>query len=169
MDFLLGLSWAIVAALNFTKSILLGSLNVFYSLCWTIKGCFGTIKPSLKFIKNYKRNIAFLENQLEEETNNLKELQKKQKNNIQYMNEFSKEITTSEKIKNLKHKLEIIDDYNVKRKIYMEFFNIGKLELFLSSKYSTDDIKFIEELIKNDINNKKSAKQNSGFTKKLKK
>lgn len=154
-----GLMWGISSTIHFFMgNIVIGSLFGLNSIiqCGLNLSC---LIPNTKYIKISKEKIDFIKKKLNEEKENLNNLINNQEENLNYITRSGKNLSTSEKIDELKRFLYAIEDYQLNKKKYLTYYNKGNLnELF---SYVPNDRKLIEELIKNDLNNKKVKVNNA--------
>lgn len=137
------------------KKLLLAIGQILCSFIWLYNSLF-TIIPEKKLIKESKKVISILEEEKNKEKEKLKELEKNQDNNFMSIAPITKTISTSEQIRDLKNKLHIIRYYESNKRKLIKYYKKGILQNTFG--YWDDEIKFIEELIKNDLNNKNEEK-----------
>ena len=162
-------SWLISSILFFINGdYVLGCIYFGVSNIWLYNGLSG-IMPNIKGLRANKKSTIILEKQLTEEKNNLKELKKEDKNDLNFLNQISGTISTSEKIQDLKHKLIIIHLYEMHKTKLIRLYKRGKLENSYFGLFYGDDFKIVEELIKNDLQNKNTPKRENQKVLKIKK
>jgi len=107
-----------------------------------------------KYIKINKAKIDLIKKFLREEESKLIELKEKNDESLNYI-EPSGVISTSDKIYELKNKLIIIHDYMTNKRHHIRHYKKGTLRNMLKvSEYDSEEkIKFLEELIKEDLGN----------------
>lgn len=143
------------------------SASVVYCLCSPL-----LIKKASKLQNSIKaKQQEILENELENETQKLKQLNKESKvvieKDLTKMNNIF-EIERTELIDDLKRKLELIKDYQLNKEEYIEYSKDHFISIKLRNKgYSENDINFIQTLIKEDLKLEKDNKKQK--TLKLKK
>ena len=169
MAILLKASVSVLWFLNFILSICNGKfplicLHFILSGMWGIQA-YAEIRPSSKLLQISKNSVEILEEQLKEEKNKLINLEKNKENNLNFRNELSGSVPTSEKIKNLKTKLEVIYDYTNNKRSYIRAYKNNILKEKASYWYKDDDLLLLEELIKNDL--EKNTQTNKGKQKVL--
>ena len=165
----------IIAGIWFIASILnlfIGNISIMcldFSLVgmWTLNG-FASINPYLKKLKGNKKSISTLEEHLTEEKRTLKELKKEEKNDLNFLNQISGELSTSEKIRNLKHKLLIIKIYEQHKRKLIKLYKQGMLENSYFNLFYGDDFEIVKELIQNDLQKENTAKKEKQNQKTLK-
>ena len=122
------------------------------------------IHKSHKDINNISKcTDKLLSEQLQKQKEKLKKLSNESKevsqNNLDISNE-TKKINRTELIDNLKRKLELIKDYQLNKKKYIEYSKDHFISIKLKDKgYSESDINFIQTLIKEDLKLEKENKK----------
>lgn len=137
------------------KNIFPAVCNLLCSILWTGSQHIMHTKPTKKKLKIKEKSISILEEHLNEEKEILNELENEKNNNCNYVDTSKKHFTTSEKILKLRVELSIIEDYINNKQKYIKYYNEGVLNTLLTY-YSDSNLVFIEELIKNDLDNNKS-------------
>ena len=156
--------WGFLCISNaLTGSIFSSVCNFLCSAIWGVKAYFFEIRPNRKKINASKKSIVLLNEQLDIENQKLNNLSKEKNTNFNYVDTSKKHLTTSDKIFELINKLMIIEDYQHNKIKYIYYYKKGYLNVHLSNIYNLNNIKFIEQLIENDLklnkNNKTKEKQ----------
>jgi len=148
--------WATTSILNaISGNIFSTILNIICSGCWGINAYTFNIKPNIKIIKTSESSISLLEKELDLQKEKLNNLQKEKNNNYNYVDTSKKNFTTSDKILELRNKLLIIEDYQHNKVKYMKLYKAGIIK-GVTVWYNNNNLTFLEELIKNDLDNTKS-------------
>lgn len=114
------------------------------------------VKAEKKYLKISKQKIDIIKEHLHKEKENLKQLNENTNIKTNSIDMSKANLSTSEKIINLKRKLDIINDYLLHKNKYIKDYKNGSLNLTLYY-YSVDEINLIIELIKNDLNIEKES------------
>lgn len=125
------------------------SMNLLCSLMWGANAYFSA-RPHTKKIKKYELENKYLEKKLQEEQEHLEKLKNNKENNIEINNNIiEKEISTSEKIKELKDILWYINCYVKEKKDFIKWYKEGCINKKFADKRVCN---FIIELIKMELN-----------------
>lgn len=110
-----------------------------------------------KYIKINKAKIDLIKKYLTEEESKLTKLKQENNESLNYI-EPSGDISTGEQIKELKFKLNVLHDYMTNKRHYIKHYKNGSLKYMIKiiGYDSQKQIKFLEELINQDLCNKKS-------------
>lgn len=110
--------------------------------------------PESKHIKINKAKIDLINKYLREERLKITELEQSNNQNLNYI-EQSGIVPTSKKIDELRDKLNILHDYMTDRRHYIKHYKEGTLKNMVKVlEYDSEEkIKFLEELIKEDLGN----------------
>ena len=151
--------WATTGILSaISGNIFSTILNIVCSACWGINAYSFNIKPNLKKIKTSESSILFLEEQLDLQKEQLNKLQKEKNNDYNYVDTSRKHFTTSDRIIELRNKLFIIEDYIHNKSKYMKLYKEGVLKT-ATNLYNNNNLTFLEELIKNDLEHNTKTKE----------
>lgn len=149
-----GIMWGISATMHFfIGNIVTGSLfglNCFLQCGIALSYLF----PKTKYIKISKQKIDLIKKNRNEEKENLNNLINTKEENLNYITRSEKNLSTSEKIYKLKRKLEVIEYYNRYKREYIKYFKKGILEATIPYLFDKEEMNFLIELIKNDLDNK---------------
>lgn len=158
----IALSAVIVALITGQESI----AAILFPTIFVCPSVIGFIVATTKASKSYNlmhvKANEFVETELENEKQKLEQLNKESfvlpKNDLGILNETIK-ITETKSIKNLKIRLNLIGDYELNKRKFTRYYENNNLCPKLCSKgYNKDSILVIEELIKNDIEEKVKVK-----------
>lgn len=110
--------------------------------------------PESKYIKINKAKINLINKYLKEQRLIITELEQQNDKSLNYI-EQSGIVPTSEKIDELRDKLNILHDYMTDRRHYIKHYKEGTLKNMVKVlEYDSEEkIKFLEELIKEDLGN----------------
>ena len=129
------------------------------SLNFFLNGALGLVHviDESKHIKINKAKIDLIKKYLTEEESKLTKLEQENDKSLNYI-EPSGDISTSEQIKELEFKLNVLHDYMNNKRRYIRHYKNGSLKYMIKiiGYDSQKQIKFLEELIKNDLDNNKS-------------
>ena len=148
INFNLWLSAAILYLCS--ADIILGCTYVVISSFWGLSAYVNS-NQYLKLLKASKKWTAILEEQLENEKSNLKELQNDKENNLNFQNEISGEVPYSKKIVDLKTKLDMFNYYFDHKKACLKAYKNGYLKQKVQHLFDENDLLLLEELIINDL------------------
>lgn len=139
-----------------TTAILIGLVGIFE----VGDAYFFQIKGEKKHINFYKKALSFLSQKLSEEECILNELIKNNENTYRMIDDEVTIIEESEKIKKIKNQLDLIHKFEHNKSKFMKAYKKGYLQNFLIHQLilKDEDISFIEELIKNDLDEKTGEK-----------
>lgn len=148
--------------LAFISNLLAGNIlpavgNILCSILWTGNAYILHIKPNKPKLKSAEKSIIFLEEQLDLQNEQLNKLQKEKNNNCNYIDTSKKHFTTSDKILELRNKLLIIEDYQHNKAKYLKLYKAGIIK-GITVWYNNNNLKFLEELIKNDLEHNTKSK-----------
>lgn len=122
-------------------------------------GAFISLNINKNYLKKLERQQKVLNKNLEQEKTKLENLKRVSKKMQPTIEPITKEIKSSEMIKNLEQKLKIIKNYNDNRKVYINYFYTGTLNQKLKEmEYTASDIELINELINIDLQEKEQKK-----------
>lgn len=135
--------------------------HVFSSICFFTFSFFAGIRPARKRKKLANKKISFLEEKRDEESEKLYELNKDKTNDLMFVDENIKELSSNHKISILKDRLRDIELYMHHKHKFIKLYKKGLLvnELYEDCA-SHDTIDFIIELVKNDLNTETKSKKN---------
>ena len=126
------------------------------SLNFFLNGALGLVHviDESKHIKINKAKIDLIKKYLTEEESKLTKLEQENDKSLNYI-EPSGDISTSEQIKELEFKLNVLHDYMTNKRHYIKHYKNGSLKNMAKVlEYdSKEKIKFLEELIKEDLGN----------------
>ncbi len=156
------LLWGLISISRMISKLWTSAIFCFLCSCgWGSLAYFNKIRPNKKKINLAKKSIKFLEEQLTLENEKLKELSNEKTSNSNYIDTSSKLLNSnSDKIIELQNKLMIIEDYQHNKQKYISNYKKGILK-GLTIPYLSNNLAFLEELIKNDLakENNKNEKQ----------
>jgi len=112
-----------------------------------------SILPETKHIKINKAKLDLIKKYLSKEEIKLKELNEANNQDLNYIPQSDTIPTTSEQISILKTHLNILHDYISDKRHYIKHYKDGSLRNMVKviAYYSEEQIKFLEELIKQDL------------------
>jgi len=158
IDVYICLLWTTSAVLHaLSGNIFSTILKILCSVVWFSNFYSNIIKWYFKDIKTSKKSISLLEKELDLQNQKLNVLEKEKNNDCNYVDTSKKHFHTSDKILELKNKLMIIEDYMHNKSKYIKYYKKGILKV-LNSHYNNNNLLFIEELIKNDLENNTNEK-----------
>lgn len=124
------------------------------SLNFFLNGALGLVHVigESKYIKINKAKINLIKKYLTEEESKLTKLEQENNESLNYI-EPSGNISTSEQIKELEFKLNVLHDYMTNKRHYIKHYKNGSLKNMIKiiGYDSQKQIKFLEELIRQDL------------------
>ena len=157
-----GTSQIILSIYKFITNDIASAIGyIFTSSSFFCVAYFAGIRPAIKRKKIKKRKISFLEEKLEEEEKKLNDLNKDKTNDLMFVDENERTISSDYKIDVLKNRLRDIKLYMDHKHEIIKLYKKGLLENELfEACASRDTINFIMELVKNDLNTETKSKKN---------
>ena len=155
-------SQLILSIPKFVSNNIGGALgHIFSSICFFTLSYFGGIRPARERKKLAHKKISFLEKTLDEEYEKLYELSKDKTNDLMYVDRNERTISRDEKINTLKNRLNDIKLYMNNRHKFIKLYKKGELtKLLHESNVFESSIKFIIELVENDLGTETKSKKN---------
>ncbi|MBQ9071592.1 MAG: hypothetical protein IJY25_00335 [Bacilli bacterium] len=153
-----------ISAITIICSILgmnnIAALLVMPVLLATTVGCAAFVfNNNIKYKDKLKLKESILKNSFIEESIKLKELKINSKK-INNQEIKRKKINTSACLKNLKRKLELIEDYQLMKKNLIKDYDYNLLlQKLLNTGYSESDVEFIQILMEQDIKEKEEKQK----------
>lgn len=158
IDVYICLLWTTSAILHALSGNIFSTIvKILCSGVWFLNFYSNNIKHYFKDIKTSEKSILLLEKELDLQNQKLNVLEKEKNNDCNYVDTSKKHFHTSDKILELKNKLMIIEDYMHNKSKYIKYYKKGILSV-LNSYYNNNNLLFIEELIKNDLENNTNIK-----------
>lgn len=157
-----GTSQIMLSFIRFLENNIWGGFtHLFASSCFFTVSYFAGIRPSRKRKKIANKKINFLEEKRDKESEKLYDLNEDKTNDLMFVDENIKKLSTSHKIDILKDRLRDIELYIQHKHKFIKLYKKGLLENELfEACASRDTINFIIELVKNDLNTESKTKDN---------